>query len=213
MGNLVSSCGSPASSPSSPTPKNNSKNTIPKTNTPPPPGPAPAPSPSPVPSNSKANANANKNTAITTKKGVSFGNTNTRNIKNINAQMKKTPKPNLTKTAESSVLNPSEAQANIQEINPKANTVLEKSIKKAIKPGRLAKPVAQGLTELTTPENKEALLKNEENEATIIDMTTNTNPKPANEGYRTLGTKPAPAGPSMDGGRRRKTRKQRKHRK
>ncbi len=208
MGNLVSSCGSPASSPSSPTPKNNSKNTIPKTNTPPPP-----PGPAPAPSNSKANTNVKANTAPAPKKGVSFGNTNVRNIKNINAQMKKAPKPNLTKTAESSVLNPAEAQPNIQEINPKANTVLEKSIKKAIKPGRLAKPVAQGLTELTTPENKEALLENEENEATIIDMTTNTNPKPANEGYRTLGTKPAPAGPSMVGGRRRKTRKQRKHRK
>jgi hypothetical protein len=210
MGNLVSSCGSPASSPSSPTPKNNSKNTIPKTNTPPPPGPSPAPT------NSKANANANKNTSSAPKKGVRFGNTNTRSIKNINAQMKNTNAPNLTKTPEKSALSPVEEQSNIQTNNPRANTVLEKSIKKAIKPSRLAKPVAQGMTNPTTPENREALLKNEENEeneATIIGMTTNTNPKPANEGYRTLGTKPVPGGPSMVGGRRRKTRKQRKHRK
>jgi hypothetical protein len=211
MGNLVSSCGSPASSPSSPTPKNNSKNTIPKTNTPPPPGPAPAPS------NSKTNTNVKANTAPAPKKGVSFGNTNTRNIKNINAQMKKAPKPNLTKTAESSVLNPSEEQSNIQIINPKANNVLQNSIKKALRPNQLEKAVKEGKTKPTTPKNRDALLENEENDenkATIIGMTTNTNPKPQiRTGATPTNTGEPTQGENMVGGRRRKTRKQRKHRK
>jgi hypothetical protein len=201
MGNLVSSCGSPASSPSSPTPKNNSKNTIPKTNTPPPPG------PSPTPTNSKANTNVKANMAPAPKRGVSFGNTNVRNIKNINAQMKKANKPNLTKIAETSAIKSSEENPNIQTINPRSNNVLEKSMKKALKTSRLAKPVAQGLTNPTTAQNKEAIFENEEN--TLLKM---TNP-PSKTGATAENIGEPTPKQKMDGGRRRKTRKQRKHRK
>lgn len=206
MGNLVSSCGSHESSPSSPSPKNNSKNTNTRINI--------APVPVPVNTNKKANtapANTpvNTNTKATTPaaaKEIRFGNTNTRNIKNINTQMKKMPKPNLTKTPEASALKPNTRtpQEKAEGVNPNEN-VLINSVGKA-----LVKGAKQGMK--PEKQNVDQLFSSEENEQNIETLLKLTKP-PSKSGASAENLGNPTTGENMAGGRRRKSRKQRKHRK
>ncbi len=209
MGNLVSSCGSPASSPSSPTPKNNSKNTIPKTNTPPPP-PGPAPAPSPDPRNSTKPLKANKTPNFegsNTVSGARFSNTvkvreipSGNNVPKNNSVPENLKKMNLgskRNDPKKSAMKPNTRtnQQKAQGVNPNEN-VLINSLGNALVKAAEEKHI------ITPKENRNALFSPDNlEEELLLKMT-----KPTNTGESTPKQK-------MDGGRRRKTRKQRKHRK
>ena len=213
MGNLVSSCGSPASSPSSPTPKNNSKNTIPKTNTPP-----PAPAPSPDPRNSTKPLKANKTPNFegsNTVSGARFSNTvkvreipSGNNVPENNSVPENLKKMNLgskRNDPKKSAMKPNTRtnQQKAQGVNPSEN-VLINSVGNALVKAAKEEHI------ITSKENRNALFSPDNLEEELLLKMTNPPSKSGATAENTGESKPKQ---KMDGGRRRKTRKQRKHRK
>ena len=213
MGNLVSSCGSPASSPSSPTPKNNSKNTISKTNTPPPPGPAPATSADPRNSTKPLKANKTPNfEGSNTVSGARFSNTvkvrgipSENNVPKNNSVPENLKKMNLGSKRngpKKSAMKPNTRtnQEKVQGVNPSEN-VLINSVGNALVKAAKEEHI------ITSKENRNALFSPDNLEKELLLKMTNP---PSKSGATAENIGEPTKGENMAGGRRRKTRKHRK---